>query len=330
MEGESSKVDTLRIDMTSLSAFSICKRKGILSGVHHLQTAVDAIPLRAGKAIHLAVETRMKGSSDQEALTAFDLDYKDYSEKVVYEDNPRRWSNLRKILEVWLGNFPSHPYKIPSPSFVEIGFSLALTDWLTIVGKPDALVLYNGGWWVLDTKTTGKFDWKFRKKWETSGQISCYMYALQQHLKAIGDSRPVVGAIINAIEIKDIPESNLPCRAKPQHLGEDGKPSRFSECGAKHLTQELIQVNRTQKELEDWKNAVVHDAEQFLKFRTNFPSLSDVPNIPGNGIMSDACSSCKYREWCFGGLNPKMLPHMFEVDKWEPYPGALYELQPTP
>ena len=314
----------LRIDMSSLSAFSMCKRRGIMSGVHHLQLETEAIPLKAGKAIHLGIETKYKGGSDEECLRVFDEDYRDFSDRVVYEDNPRNWENLRQIFQIWLKRFPNHPYAIPNPDFVEIGFSLELTPWLTIVGKPDALVKYNGSWWVLDTKTTGKFDHKFRDKWNHSGQISCYIYALGQHLKAIGDPTPVVGAIINAIEIKDIPKSGGVCRSTPKHLHPNGEAMKFSECGPEHITTELILANRTPSQLEDWKNGVINEAWEFLKAKTKWPNLSDIPNVPANGIMNDACGLCKYRQWCFGGKDPRMLNVMFTEDKWEPFPGALY------
>ena len=69
----------------------------------------------------------------------------------------------------------------------------------------------------MDTKTTGRWDATFERKWHTAAQITCYCYVAQEHLKRAGIDEPIAGAIINAIEVKKIPGSKSKCQAKPPH-----------------------------------------------------------------------------------------------------------------
>jgi hypothetical protein len=124
---------------------------------------------------------------------------------------------------------------------------------------------------------------------------------------------PYVGAFINAINIKKIPESNRRC-------SDHGTP--YSECGLMHAEMELFPVSRTPQQIEAWRVNAIALARRYRARLERVHTAADLPMVPMEGQFAQGggvCRQCMAADFCALGRPAAFVDSMFErAGVWDP------------
>jgi len=205
-----------------------------------------------------------------------------------------------------------------APAAVEVGLQFPLTESGEIVfyGRADAAPVemkQGRDLYVLDHKTTGRIQGieKFRMDSGPTG----YVWGTQQHTH-----RPVIGALINAIEFSQLPGLDDPTRkcVKPEH----GKLP-YEECQHLHVNAMLVVTQRSPKQIADWKATATMLAGRFQVMREQYGSTTDaLAKAPMEGTFTGACQYCEFKDFCRTGRQVNMMKSMLKHEPWAPYETA--------
>ncbi len=280
-----------------------------------------AAPLVCGSATHEALAEYFRGKSAAEALAVYETLYRDASvlhglddpQHPLGLDDPKHplarlsYSNTRAILAEWFETHPlrAFPFRV-RPEHVEVGFSVSLADDVAFVGRLDAIVEGDDGWYVLDHKTTGRLSPATAERYRMDSQMSGYVWAAQQTL-----GLPIRGVYINAIEYALLPKSTRSCKTH-------GVP--YYECGPLHARSELLLFTRTPDQLDAWRQSALALAERYRALQNSVQTLEDLTAVPQEGTFSGACGQCLFQRFCAAG-RPVAYGHaMLTHQPWEPFP----------
>ncbi len=301
----------IAVDTSTLSAVARCGTEAGLRYALGWTAFEDNAPMRAGSAAHEALAAWFRGESGVLDLN----DYEVWASETVATGDRLHPTNVRRILARWFEiNPPSAlPFVVPSPDLVEVGFSVPLDDAgeVQFVGRMDALGHgHQGEWYVIEHKTTGRMDETFRRRIRSSAQVSGYTYAAQVHLK-----RPVVGVMVNAIELADLPDD--PKRKCRTH------GVVFAECGALHARAECFIVQRTPEQLDQWRHEALRLARVYERLRRIVPTLDHLLAADTRGQFAGHCVQCQFRTFCDLGRPIDIAPNMLRHEPWEPFAHAF-------
>lgn len=305
--------DITIVDNSILTSVATCPTQAAVRYVLGLTVPEDRAFLHAGHAAHAVLAAHLSGKGADEALEVQEiLDYLVWSTGALPEDDRLYHTNVTKVLRRWVDTHPlgGLPFQVPDPNLVEVGFAVPLADDIIFVGRMDALAQDgSGAWWVVEHKTTGRMDWTWRRRYQTSGQITGYTWAAQQHL-----SQPVAGCFVNGIEFAKLPTDVRKCRTH-------GVP--YAECGPTHAKFDMLIEHRAPHQLEAWRQDAIRLARRFQSLKQQVQSLDDIANVPMFGQLTGACTMCQFADWCRVGRPVSTGSSMFEYDMWEPYKHAL-------
>ena len=319
---------TTYIDNSIICAQAQCSTQAWMRYAMHYTSADEALYFEAGTATHLMLENYFRGVPAADCLTIFDNYYKEWADAKIStlpdrddgkEHRAKRLThaNVRKILEQWLEVHPLDrlPF-VTDPDLVEIGFQYPLNDEgdLVLVGRIDAIVrnLENTAWRILDWKTTANIDYKFMDRINYGSQLTGYIEGAQ-----VCFPEPVEGAMIGAIELGKLPDSNRQCK-------EHGV--KFAECSALHAKFQFIgPLIRSEHEIAAWKQCAASLAKKFQETRDTYTEVGHVHLLQMQGRFNGSCGFCTFRDWCDVGrpTEPQFLDGMLQIEKWEPWKDAF-------
>lgn len=297
----------------SLLKDTICTTRALLRHHHGYTSREDSAALKAGSAAHAALAAYLDPQGLGTDIAAFALDvfkreYAAWSRANVDPGNRLSYENTSRILAAWFDAHPidSFPFRV---RHVEIGFTMPLTDWLTICGRLDGEVemLSDKSIFVLEWKTTGNITPWWLADFRMSSQLSTYISGLREHL---GGAR-VAGGILGAIEFSKIPGSASRCR-------EHGTP--YSECGVQHVVKraQMVSVERQPAQLTQWRRDAIRAARRYADACETYSELGDLRHAPMEGTFYNGCSNCAFKDFCEAGRPIELIDSMLVHDPWNP------------
>ncbi len=313
----------LALDNSTLAATARCSTETVLRHVHGLTSPDERATLRSGSAAHEALATYLTTADPERALAVFRTEYYEWATTHVAGDDRLAYDNLHRILSAWFAANPYHslPFKVEA---AEIGFTYPLGDPgtadadLVFCGRIDAIGTseHDRATYIVEWKTTGLISSSWMTGFRMDSQLSGYIWAAQQHI-----GRPVVGAILGAIEFSKLPVSDRKCR-------DHGVP--HSECYPAHLKARFAIIQRTPEELAEWRKTALHLARRYRDLATKYGDLATLHAVRTQGKFHRACQWCFAQDFCAVGRPLERVPQMFVYDPWSPLDVAQPPAPPDP
>lgn len=319
----------LAVDNSLLSAVARCSTEAVLRHVHGLTSPDERATLRSGSAAHEALAAYLTTGDAETAMATFEREYAAWSDANVAVDNRLSVTNLRRIMSAWFAAHPlvSLPFKV---EVAEIGFAYPLADptactcdcdadaprgaspaclcdcHLVFCGRIDAIGTgdHDHATYVVEWKTTGAISSTWLTGFRMDSQLSGYIWAAQQHI-----GRPVVGAILGAIEFSKLPVSDRKCK-------DHGVP--HSECYPAHLKSQIAIIQRTPKELARWRKDALHWARKYRDLERRYSDLNKLHGVVTGGKWNRSCAWCFAQDFCAVDRPIERIPSMFVEERWDP------------
>lgn len=307
--------EVIAVDNSILASTQTCETQATLRYVLGYDAAEDRAPLMAGTAVHAALAAWLKSRGNATiAIQALEKEYRTWAtEHVLGTDDRLSYANVLRVMSYWFDVHPLSSWTVTvEPSLVEVGFAVPLAGDVVFVGRADAVGQdARGAWLVIEHKSSGRLDERWRRTHRLAAQLTGYTYAMQQHVNA-----PVLGALVNGIELSRLPNSQQKCRKHGV---------AYHECGALHARFEAFITQRTQEQHEEWKRSALALAREFLELKERVRSVDDLHNVRTNGQFIGACASCPFIEWCNLGrpTDDRTFNAMLTHAPWSPYDHAF-------
>ena len=301
--------DPLYIDNSTMRAIAECSNEAFLR--YHLgyTTPEERATLRSGEAAHEALAVWFRGGSKDDALARYAELYEEWAEENVAPVDRLSYANTSRILSYWFETHPltGLPFRV-DPKLVEIGFAYPLVDDIIFCGRLDAVATSyeDRSVYVVEHKTTGSITPHWLKNFRMDSQVSGYIWAAQNHTAQL-----VVGAYLNAIEFSKLPSD--PSRKCKTHA------TPYEECGHLHADFQLLIVQRSQEELEEWRKTAIHLAKRYQDLVRRFPSLAELHKVRTQGKFHGACRFCAFADFCSVGRPMDLVTSMLVHDPWSPF-----------
>lgn len=277
-------------------------------------------PLKLGTAMHAALAVHLEGFQVSSSFAVFEAEYREWAEANLEDANPRSWQNVSRIVSHWLLNHPlaDLPYevvKVNGTPIVERPIRAELQPDVVFVGTLDALVRdkATGLIYVLDHKTT---TWDvnptYERQFHMGSQLSGYLWIGQQLVEQLGLKEPITGALINAIQIRKIPDSDRKCKLHGL---------KYNQCGLLHLGSQLLgPYTRTQEQLSNWLRQAdrLVDVVEENKFRAVSLINNGYMMRQQEGQFNGHCSNCEFFDFCRRGRPWGKLDSLYKKN-----PGSL-------
>lgn len=291
----------LYVDNTILSTLAQCETQAMLRYGYFVAPENDSsAPMLAGIAVHKALEIHYLGGTLDEATSALFDSYYDYATANIAEGDRLCYSNVVEIVRSWIWHHPLDklPYTV-DPDYVEMAFSQNLTDDIVFVGRIDACATRTdgAGFYLIDTKSTGRIDIRFKSQFNLSTQLSGYIWALEKYL-----CYPVTGAYINVVDMRLVP--NNAKRKCTSHK------CFYADCGYLHMSHQLLgPFYRSPAAIKTWKRNAIRLARQWQTLLDrNLSSLDMIARVPQSGMFKyQTCSLCAYQDFCRQDRNLYLL-----------------------
>ena len=306
----------LVVDNSTLSTVATCGTQAVLKYGLNLQPPVGTnMPAESGTALHGATEQYFITGKRHAAFDYLEEHYQPLADRFCEPDDRLGYNNIEKCLDSWFKKYgPGElPYTV-EPGSVEVPFALPLTEHIVYAGRIDALVRprEGAGLWLLDTKSTGKVDRKFKDQFKIGSQMSGYYWAAQQ---VFGETP--VGIYINVVHTGKVPSSDRKCAKHGM---------KYAECGGMHMQHAVLQYYRTPEEIEDWLADAKVIATEWLDLLRTLPGLGTMHNIDQRGKwIYQACTLCDYHDYCQLRRPPRYARQHFVEREW--IPGGVDEME---
>lgn len=310
----------LFVDNTILSAEAKCQLSAHTRFALGHESLDESITLESGRAIHKVLETVFKGGTVGDAMMVLSQVYEDRWKDIDWlmetglrlgmsaedlQKDRRSYENVKKVVSTWLRNNPpsAWPFQVDTAT-VEATFQVLLDAeeniWYT--GTPDVgRVRTPSGNYALDHKSTGRITRDWKNGFRTSGQVSGYLWGLEQ-----ATGHQYIGMFINGIELAKVPGSTRKC-------SEHGTP--YAECGELHVKHELWPVQRSPQQLEHWR---VNAIKLARRYKDRLILAKPVAEVPTEGEFNGSCAYCTNAEWCATGRQEDQLAIRFTQRWWDP------------
>ena len=300
---------TFNFDNSLLSNFCRCEAAAIAEYFFGLRSKGAKVARDIGTAYHEALELHYSGQPKRVVVEKFEAEY---NKVVPAGEQPEELrferSNCIKIMERFcdvrpVEKAPFIPIEMEKIKGCAIDPDGEFVFWV----KRDMLVKDKQSGLIspVDHKTTGNLTAWWARKFRLTSQMTGYCWMTGKEYNQI-----VADCYINGIEIKKLPDSMKRC---PKHK------VKYIECGIEHAKFELYQYNRTQEQLEKWKQDALVIARKAELLSRAFTSIDMLPYALRNGAFNEGCVFCDFKECCVAGFNPKIVESLCTVDLWEPW-----------
>ena len=306
----------LQVDNSSMEAYAKCPVYYAMNRIHHFKPKEPVYYFVAGHAFHKFWELFFKGKTEQEMFAGFERELEPF--KFIADPPPSHSpENLRKLAKVWLDIHRNVQWPW-TPVYVEVGFKINnFIEGVDLVGRLDYLGQNktDGAWVVKDWKTTGKLDIEWERKWRSSSQLCCYLWATQQIFKV-----PVWEVYVMGLEIKKIPDSDRICRGGK---GQEGHGVPFSQCGHKHVKFKNLDQKLIAGKLHTWKRDASQICREIVFVNREKNNLEDIKDLHMKGMFNNGCYRCDYREWChIYNRRADVVDTLFKREEYDPLKDA--------
>lgn len=297
----------VQVSNNSLKTIATCELQSVLKHCYRLVSRDEAASLRCGIAVHLALETFFRTDSTVQALQALTDDYQEWSDINLHQKDRRAFDNVHATLQEWFERYPtiaSLPYTV-KPEWVELEIAVPLDpdgDY-TLTGRVDAVVECDGHLYVMDHKTAAKIDAFWASQFKNDSQMSGYVWAVQKQLQ-----RPVVGVLINGIQMAKLPSAaNRICKTHQ---------TDYEVCGPKHAVFELVALGRTPEQLDQWLDSAIKLARRQNVLLQTVQGIAiedlNLDLFMAQGQFNGGCRWCDFKEFCEGGRSKRHLTYAYK------------------
>jgi len=303
--------EELCVDNSRLSAVAACDTKATLRYILGWTSTEEHAALKAGTAVHKALEVYFRTGYRKPALQAFTDCYADWADEYLPVEP---WAarldhdNVRTILKVWMRQNPlgGLPY---IADYVEVSFQHELAPGVIVEGRLDLLTTHRQtrAAYVLDHKSTGQVTSYWLQQFTMSSQLSGYVWGAAQQT-----GRPFAGALVNAIQLSKLPD------ATERKCREHGLP--YAECREHHVKADLFLTQRSPQQIEDWKADALRLAKRYARLveKADAEGLDCLPTLAQQGTFTGACRFCEFIGFCKSNRNPGLVTSMFKHEPWNP------------
>lgn len=277
--------------------------------------AEDSAPLMAGTAVHASLAKWFTSRGDASAaLLTLRESYQTWADEHVPSPADRlSFNNVYRVMERWFDVHPLSSWVVRvDPALVEVGFAAPVAEDIVFVGRADAVGQdAHGAYLLVEHKSSGRLDERWRRQHRLSAQVTGYTWAMQQHTNL-----PVVGALVNGIELSKLPDAPRKCRVHGV---------QYSECGPFHAKFEAFTTQRTPEQHAEWQKTVVMLARRFMDLKNHVKGIDDIKKVRTNGAFSGACANCSFADYCNLGrpTDARTVDAMFTYAPWSPYEHAF-------
>jgi len=158
----------MTLDYTTLSDFLTCRKKYYWRHQRQLAPIEKPAAPTFGHACHTAWAVYYRGGSVEDALKAFEDEYKDFE---VPEGDKRTMELGLKVLKDYFKRYKHNPFKVID---VEISHKIKISDTLTLAVRMDTTIDWDGIR-VMEHKTTSGLGAKFFDQFKLHHQVDCYI-----------------------------------------------------------------------------------------------------------------------------------------------------------
>jgi len=264
------KDELFYLDFTMMSAWLRCRFYYYFRHVRHLVPMTTAAPLSYGKTWHSAIEILHKGGTLEEAEKHFLTDYVN-SERDLKRTPEKGIEMLREYKKKYNPGNMKYLY-------TETPFSLHLTENIILCGRMDAIVEWNGGIYVFESKTTSSLTSAFTQSFELNYQVDIYALACYELMGRCD------GAIIDAARV-------VKPKTKPDDL------LRFP-------------VSRTKDDLYFAKKSLIEIAMEMQNDTS--------PIYQNKCECMKYFRKCTYHDLCMGMCDERIIRANFKEEVWDP------------
>ncbi len=169
----------MELSYSNASVYRSCPKKYYWKYVRKLIPVAKAPALSLGGILHEGFDMFYKGASDREVYDSIKLAYEMEMQKEEVADQEYVLINKYTALGMWL-NYPYKNLKEFDKIFSEEAFDVPLCDNVTLVGKVDGRLSWQGNCWVRELKTTGLSKRQFEGRCQMAGQGTGYVYGLKK------------------------------------------------------------------------------------------------------------------------------------------------------
>lgn len=296
------------VDNSILSSVATCSTLAGLRYALGYAGRDEAGYLRAGTAVHEAMGAYLAYGDPQRALAALETNYAVWALANVPVGDRLSYGNVKRVVSEWMRTHPiaGLPFKIVGPEWVERAFQVSLLPTIDFVGRMDAVAADPAGVeWIVEIKTTGRLDDRWRRRWRMASQLTGYTWAGEQER-----GKPVAGVYVVGIELAKLPDD--PKRKCKTH------GVAYIECGALHAQTETLIEPRARQQVEQWYDTAVKLAVRYRALVNAVRDAADVRSVHMEGQFTGACSECFVRDWCATGRDPAYVTGLFEHKPWDP------------
>lgn len=305
----------MKVDNSTLRAVARCTTEAVWRYVLGYTSIEEGAPLRAGSAVHEALDMWGKNGGDKRLGLAALYSYKQWADEHVQTGDRLGFDNVRAITGQWMDDHPPErlPFHLERATF-ETEFTIPLIDDIEFAGRLDGIVhnKVDNRWYVLEHKTTGHITSYWKQQFQMSSQVTGYIEAA-----SIIKGEPVVGAYINAIELSSLPGAGETASYKCTIH----KVPR-AECRLRHVKGELIVTQRNPQQRQEWRETAIKLAKRFRKLRAVY-GVGDVAHLisaadaPQEGLFHGACTFCTFAKFCQAGRRLDMVESLLVKEPWE-------------
>ena len=312
----------LYVDNSILATEAVCQTHASLRYGLGYDAPGVRVKMNVGTAIHAGMDVFFAGGSVPDVLAAFEKAYTamGIGQAIAAMDEKQQkglqaytLANLKVIVGEYCTRNAMLPFDVDTTT-IEQGFAVLLDREFNIwyTGTPDVgkvVMRGSGSVYTVDTKSTGSYlTAEYKRGYRTASQVTGYLWGLREVT-----GLPYVGAFINAINIKKIPDSNRRC---------SDHGVQYSECGLMHAEMELFPVTRTPQQIEAWRVNAIALARRYRARLERVRTAADLPMVPMEGQFAQGggvCRQCVAADFCALGRPAAFVDSMFErAGVWDP------------
>ena len=312
----------LYVDNSILATEAVCQTHASLRYGLGYDAPGVRVKMNVGTAIHAGMDVFFAGGSVPDVLAAFEKAYTamGIGQAIAAMDEKQQkglqaytLANLKVIVGEYCTRNAMLPFEVDTTT-IEQGFAVLLDREFNIwyTGTPDVgkvVMRGSGSVYTVDTKSTGSYlTAEYKRGYRTASQVTGYLWGLREVT-----GLPYVGAFINAINIKKIPDSNRRC---------SDHGVQYSECGLMHAEMELFPVTRTPQQIDAWRVNAIALARRYRARLERVRTAADLPMVPMEGQFAQGggvCRQCMAADFCALGRPAAFVDSMFErAGVWDP------------
>jgi hypothetical protein len=161
-----------KFDYTALSTFLVCRKKYYWRMVRGLVGKRPPLAAEFGRCIHKALDVWYKTHDKKASKEAFSSTF------VESQDDDKRTQAVgAKLLDLYFEKYENEPFKVIAS---ELEFNVPLLGNISLIGRIDKIIDWEGAIYVMDHKTTSRLGYEFFYKIKPNMQFDGYIYAARK------------------------------------------------------------------------------------------------------------------------------------------------------